>query len=271
MKLNIPTFRSAVDYGIGDGPLSVAIRDLDEDGVLDLAVANAVSDNVSVLTNSLDRVETVYPKGWSMISLPVDPIDKRLNTLFPDAAVVYGYEQGTGYVRVQPGEDLAVGRGYWILLDEEKNYTLTGVPISLYTHPVSLDGRTMIGGCFSLAQASSSNCNIGVIYRDVQGVGYQRVTGHLEPGEGYWILLKDVAAPGSLTVQARKGRVAFFLNYSPCRGIELLVQSVHKSKGLSCYISNVRQLGSGTPLTSLNNFQRDRNSYGRDTIMGGSR
>lgn len=35
-----------------------------------------------------------------MISLPVDPINKMLNKLFPEAVVAYGYEKGTGYVRV---------------------------------------------------------------------------------------------------------------------------------------------------------------------------
>ncbi|MFX0202968.1 MAG: hypothetical protein ACFFCW_43245 [Candidatus Hodarchaeota archaeon] len=61
----------------------------------------------------------------------------------------------------------------------------------------------MIGGCSSSAQVSSNNCNIGMIYRYVQGIGYQQVLAseYLEPGEGYWILFKDVADPASLSVQ----------------------------------------------------------------------
>jgi hypothetical protein len=138
-----------------------------------------------------------------MISLPVDATDKELNKLFPGAAVVYGYEPGRGYVRVKPAEDLEIGRGYWISLNEEKTYTLTGHPIPSYTYPVSSNGWAMIGGCSSSAQISSNNCGIGVIYRYVQGVGYQRVlpSEYLEPGEGYWILLKNVTAPASLSVQ----------------------------------------------------------------------
>ena len=40
-----------------------------------------------------------------------------------------------------------------------------------------------------------------MIYRYAQGTGYQRVTGHLEPGEGYWILLKDVTDQAEMRVE----------------------------------------------------------------------
>jgi hypothetical protein len=89
-----PLFNVRFDFEAGYEPLSVAIGDLDGDGALDLAVANRWSNNVSVLINSLPIV--VYPKGWSMIALHVDPTDKRLNKLFPEAVVAYSYEKGTG-------------------------------------------------------------------------------------------------------------------------------------------------------------------------------
>ncbi len=43
-----------VTYGTGDGPRTVAIGDLDGDLDLDLAVANQLSDDVSVLLNQCD-------------------------------------------------------------------------------------------------------------------------------------------------------------------------------------------------------------------------
>ena len=46
------TFADDVTYGAGDGPGSVAVGDLDGDLDLDLAVANIVSDDVSILLNN---------------------------------------------------------------------------------------------------------------------------------------------------------------------------------------------------------------------------
>ena len=50
----VSLFNPAVNYGAGDDPSSVAIGDLNGDGKLDLAVANAGSDNVSVLLGNGD-------------------------------------------------------------------------------------------------------------------------------------------------------------------------------------------------------------------------
>ena len=48
------TFAEQSLFAVGDMPASVAIGDLDGDGVADLSVANAFSNTVSVLLNSGD-------------------------------------------------------------------------------------------------------------------------------------------------------------------------------------------------------------------------
>ena len=49
-----PLFDTRIDYGAGNYPYSVFCADLDGDAYLDLAVANAESDNVSILKNNGD-------------------------------------------------------------------------------------------------------------------------------------------------------------------------------------------------------------------------
>jgi hypothetical protein len=48
------TFAARVDYGVGDKPRSVAVGDFDGDGNPDLATANWLYDDVSVLLNNGD-------------------------------------------------------------------------------------------------------------------------------------------------------------------------------------------------------------------------
>jgi hypothetical protein len=53
------TFQTAVNYGAGDGPISLYAKDLDGDIDPDLAVTNLDSNNVSILINLSDNAEPV--------------------------------------------------------------------------------------------------------------------------------------------------------------------------------------------------------------------
>jgi hypothetical protein len=141
--------------------------------------------------------------GWSMISLPVMSHNLKLSELFPDAMVVYGFEKEKGYIRVAEEDYLEVGKGYWILLNESRGYTLTGHSIIDYTQPVYRNGWYMIGACTSLAQALVTNCGIEVIYAFDKEFGYKRILAseNLEPGKGYWILLGNTFGQAELKVE----------------------------------------------------------------------
>lgn len=141
-----------------------------------------------------------------MISLPVDPVDNKLSALFPDAVAFYDYVDGTGYVRVNSGDSLEVGKGYWILSNKAKTYTITGLPIIYYSLSVNRNGWLMIGGCISTAQASVTNGIIGGIYGYERGIGYKLVhnSANLITGQGYWILLKGITEQVVLTVKTVK-------------------------------------------------------------------
>lgn len=140
--------------------------------------------------------------GWSMISLPLTMDNPRLSVLFPEAVVVYGYNKGIGYKRVKGDDYLVPGAGYWILLDQNQSYQLTGQV--LYNYNLSVEnGWYMIGGCTGPAQASVNTGDITVIYGYFAATGYQRIkdTESLEPGNGYWILFKDIMDHADLTIE----------------------------------------------------------------------
>ena len=62
----VPHMAEAVNYGVGNGPRSVAIGDLNGDNDMDLTVANRYGGDVSVLLGNGDSWEKRIP---SIISL----------------------------------------------------------------------------------------------------------------------------------------------------------------------------------------------------------
>lgn len=148
-------------------------------------------------------VDMIIKKNWSMISLPVEFEDPASgNVLLQNSVVMYGFEKVTGYKCVTTANDLDVGKGYWILSDQNQTLTLTGKTIQSHTLTVVEDGWVMIGGCTSPAEALTDDCNIRVIYGYAPEVGYKRLLAgeNLQPEKGYWILLEDVTGQCTLTV-----------------------------------------------------------------------
>jgi hypothetical protein len=182
----------------GDEAVRINLWLCDKEG---LGEQSEVSEVEVIIERFEFGVPMPLPAGWSMISLPVKPGSATVTTLFPGAVVVYGFEKGFGYVRKQT---LEVGKGYWILVNEAQSYTLTGQPIESYTIPIDADGWLMIGGCTEPAKASVDTGNIGVIYKFTQELGYQRLLESecLERAKGYWILLNNVDAGATISVEA---------------------------------------------------------------------
>jgi hypothetical protein len=145
-------------------------------------------------------IKMALPARWSMISLPVRPDVPTVAAVFPDAVVVYRYQKGTGYVRVTGGENLEVGVGYWILLEQPQSYVIKGTEITKYMIPV-VDGWYMIGGCSMPADKMVTSGKIVVVYGYTQGVGYERIPDSkpLEPGKGYWIFFSKTSEGAEFT------------------------------------------------------------------------
>lgn len=196
-----------IDQGINTDASTVDLdgiprpQDGDGDG-------NKVSD-IGAYEYIIQEIEDEFDlkAGWQMFSLPVNPTNKRLSSIFDDnIQVVYGYEKGYGYVGIKPAEELEVGQGYWILTNNDKTYSITGSPLSRYDRPLPGKGWYMAG---SITKPGIMELDIGtidVIYGYKQGVGYQRVENDesIQPGEGYWVLVNNIPKGQNATLSVIK-------------------------------------------------------------------
>jgi len=122
--------------------------------------------------------------GWNMVSIPVVPEDHSAASVLSDV----GFFQlvtwsGTGYV---PATSFEAGKGYWLLVLEDVNVTVSGSPV--YSLNLSLStGWSMVGGTFEEVSAADV---FPEFYQLVTwtGTGYIPAT-VFEPGKGYWALV----------------------------------------------------------------------------------
>jgi hypothetical protein len=125
-------------------------------------------------------------KGWSLIGLPVIPNSTAYTNLFPDANVIYTFDQQ--YVNVKHMEP---GKGYWIKVPDAKTYHLYGPPNISYQLPKK-KGWSLIGGGYNTTRATTDpqGC-IGIIY----GFGYRgyflNEENILQSGKGYWLKIEE--------------------------------------------------------------------------------
>ena len=108
-------FSLPTNFPAGDGPVSVAVADLDGDTVPDLVTANQNSDNVSVLRGNGDgtfQTAVVYAAGDGPFSVAVADLDGdtfpdlvTANFNSDDVSVLLGIGDGT----FQPAAAFAVG------------------------------------------------------------------------------------------------------------------------------------------------------------------
>jgi len=124
--------------------------------------------------------------GWNMVSLPVVPDDSSAASILSGV----GFYQlvtwsGTGYV---VASEFEVGKGYWLLVLENVNVTVSGLPadsVSLTLSP----GWNMIGGPNEIVVSGDVFTGF---YQLVTwtGTGYIPVT-EFDPGNGYWALVLE--------------------------------------------------------------------------------
>jgi hypothetical protein len=139
--------------------------------------------------------ELHLPKNWSMISLPVEPSDRRMKALFPEAEAVFEFSSQYGqYTPLDPNSALEAGEGYWIYLPEEKTYSLTGSPIYHFEIPEAKGGWSMIGACSYPSAPSVDQGTVRAIFGFSSKYNFIEPGDSLQPGKGYWINLSEPTA-----------------------------------------------------------------------------
>ena len=133
------------------------------------------------------EIEITLKAGWNLISIPVEPCDsKKLNDLFPDATVAYGFDSSYKYA-----EELEPQQGYWIKVPENKTYIIRGQDMSGYS-------KFLTKGWYLMG---SINCKQSVPETDIPEAlgpiyGFDRsytqpIDNILEPGQGYWVKINQ--------------------------------------------------------------------------------
>jgi hypothetical protein len=133
-----------------------------------------------------------YDAGWNLISLPLQPAQSDVATLFPDAdGKAYEYVPSQGYVEVT---SLEYGKGYWVKFSKRDSVAVTG----FLTNTLDFAAQDQFGG-WNLIGAPSGPAAISgivqnppgallVVYAYDPALGYfAPADGMLRPGRGYFV------------------------------------------------------------------------------------
>jgi hypothetical protein len=175
----VPGFLAPLSFDAGDYPQSVAVGDFNGDGTLDLAVANYLSNTVSVLLGNGDgtfQAARNYAAGSGPDSVAVGDFN---GDGLPDLVVA------SGTVRV------LLGNGDGTFQTTPVSYVAGGLPISVAVGDFNGDGSP------DLAVANYSSNDVSILLNDnIWPAGPRR------PGRGRSPQTTPAAAPDGFTAAA---------------------------------------------------------------------
>ncbi|KXA94014.1 hypothetical protein AKJ66_00165 [candidate division MSBL1 archaeon SCGC-AAA259E22] len=141
------------------------------------------------------KQKTVHLKsGWNLFSLPLKPENSVAENVFsclPSFPTVYGWEDG--YESVDAGDNLEVGQGYWVYVEESENVTVTGTPVENLTLSLS-QGWNLAGLPSGVLPQTPGNIfgQVPTIYGWTEhGYNPMDAEENFKPGQGYWIYTKS--------------------------------------------------------------------------------
>jgi hypothetical protein len=143
-------------------------------------------DNIKIdRADSLTTFTHTFTPGWNLVSLPLAPVDGRVQKLFPDA-ISHAFAYRSTYT---VEDSLSVGSGYWVKYGESAAVEMTGRNIPRDT--IQLNARWNLVGVASTAinPYAITTVPAGILltgFYTYNGSSYVLAT-TLQPGKGYWV------------------------------------------------------------------------------------
>ncbi|MBN1479103.1 T9SS type A sorting domain-containing protein [candidate division KSB1 bacterium] len=153
-----------------------------------------VSGDVTVLIkyrNSPIHTYEFDQAGWYLISLPLDPANKSVTSLFPSALGGVAYEWDVPTLSYKTVSTLEIGKGYWIAIPGLTTVDISGQPFYTYKRSLQI-GWHLIGSVAGGASFSNPQDDPdGSVYTPAYGwtvpAGPYYTTSTLHAGEGFWV------------------------------------------------------------------------------------
>ncbi|MBN1281081.1 MAG: choice-of-anchor J domain-containing protein [Candidatus Thermoplasmatota archaeon] len=138
--------------------------------------------------------ELFLQQGWNFLSLPVEPADLSMSTIFSGVPYyqVYSWDAWNNtYQKIPLSEELQIGSGYLVFVLNDTWVNLTGDPLFDYSVELT-QGWNMIGSLIYdtslvIAETSPAGAVVNWSYA-MDALGNFTETQEIRPGRGYWVL-----------------------------------------------------------------------------------
>jgi hypothetical protein len=187
-----------VDAATGGNLVEIDMKETDS-----TSIANTSVGAVEVRVGG-DSHEMVLVDGWNLKSMPVFLPNMAFGTVVTACESAFRFDPSDGYSSLAPGDDLILGRGYFMNCNAD-TIEVTGAPSASKRADVS-DGWNIIGAFDEEISASSVTAGSGVTI-ETSIFGFDPTQGYsvaetLVPTEGYWV---KVSGSGTLDLSGSGG------------------------------------------------------------------
>ncbi|MDP8238447.1 MAG: choice-of-anchor D domain-containing protein [Candidatus Hatepunaea meridiana] len=145
--------------GLPDDELPLILEDITASRMVDLLVENSYEYNSGEGGINEFRlhygglyIEHTFNPGWNLISLPVEPNDARIREVIGDDVeglyYLYVHNPDNGFHRLNAGDELMNGIGYWMILENEAVIDVSGTVVSDTVRYDLNQGWNLIGDPF---------------------------------------------------------------------------------------------------------------------------